>query len=66
MYHYQNYVVATQFHPEWNNQAIASLKQAYGDACQLEPTELSLQTRLQSRWFNELELWLNNALIGAC
>lgn len=62
MFKYQHHVLATQFHPEWNNEAITQLQQAFGIDCPLNPIDEDIQARLQDWWFQQLDEWLTTSI----
>jgi GMP synthase (glutamine-hydrolysing) len=62
MFSYQQHVLATQFHPEWNNVEIEKLKHAFGDDCPLYKVDSKLEAGLQKWWFKQLDAWFIRAI----
>ncbi|MCG7546289.1 type 1 glutamine amidotransferase [Pseudoalteromonas sp. MM17-2] len=63
MFRYHQHVLACQFHPEWNNQAIARLQSAFGAQCPLTQTDSKAEQTLQKWWFNQLDSWFQGAAL---
>ena len=57
MFSYQQHVLATQFHPEWNNCAIEQLQTVFGAECPLVKMEPERQ-EVQNWWFEQLSRWI--------
>ncbi|CCQ10063.1 GMP synthase-Glutamine amidotransferase domain [Pseudoalteromonas luteoviolacea B = ATCC 29581] len=58
MFQYQQHVLATQFHPEWNNVAIRKLQGTFGHDCPLSEVELTLEKSIEKWWFKMLNDWI--------
>lgn len=61
MFSYKEHVLACQFHPEWDNQAISKLQSAFGADCPLTKADLEVAQTLQEWWFSQLDLWSSKA-----
>lgn len=59
MFRFKHFILATQFHPEWDNHSINRLKMAFGEQCPLTNISNNQQRTLQMWWFKQLSQWLD-------